>query len=39
MRAMQVTAYDTPLSLQELEMPVPTAGQVLVQVDTCGINR
>ncbi len=38
MRAMQVTAYDTPLSLQELEMPVPAAGQVLVQVDTCGMN-
>jgi len=38
MRAMQVTAYDQPLSLQELEMPVPERGQVVVQVETCGMN-
>ncbi|MGC1496753.1 MAG: NADPH:quinone oxidoreductase family protein [Sulfitobacter sp.] len=38
MKAMQVTAYDQPLSMQELDMPVPAAGQVLVQVDTCGLN-
>ena len=36
MRAMQVTAYDQPLSMQELEMPIPEAEQVLVQIDTCG---
>lgn len=38
MKAMQVTAYDQPLSMQELDMPVPGTGQVLVQVDTCGLN-
>ena len=38
MRAMQVTAYNTPLSLETLERPVPGKGEVLVQVDTCGLN-
>ena len=38
MRAMQVTAYDEPLTLQELEMPMPGQGEVLVQVETCGLN-
>ncbi|MGB3247288.1 MAG: NADPH:quinone oxidoreductase family protein [Sulfitobacter sp.] len=38
MRAMQVTAYDQPLSLQELEMPTPDTGQVLVEIEACGLN-
>ncbi|MEQ5825823.1 NADPH:quinone oxidoreductase family protein [Sulfitobacter sp. NFXS29] len=38
MRAMQVTAYDEPLTLRELEMPMPGQGEVLIQVDTCGLN-
>ena len=38
MRAMQVTAYDEPLSLRELDMPVPAKGQVLVEIETCGLN-
>ncbi len=38
MRAMQVTAYDQPLTLQTLEMPMPAAGEVLVKVETCGLN-
>lgn len=38
MRAMQVTAYDEPLKMQELEMPVPGKGEVLVEVETCGLN-
>ena len=38
MRAMQVTAYDKPLVLTELPMPQPKAGEVLVQIDTCGLN-
>ena len=38
MRAMQVTAYDEPLTLKELEMPMPGQGEVLIQVDTCGLN-
>ncbi|MBD3664471.1 NADPH:quinone oxidoreductase family protein [Sulfitobacter aestuariivivens] len=38
MRAMQLTALDTPLSMQEIEKPTPAAGQVLVKVETCGLN-
>lgn len=38
MRAMQVTAYDTPMILKDLEIPVPSAGEVLVRIDTCGLN-
>jgi len=38
MRAMQVTAYDAPLTLQDIEIPVPGAGEILVRVDTCGMN-
>lgn len=38
MRAMQVTAYNEPLKMQELEMPVPSAGEVLIKIDTCGLN-
>jgi NADPH2:quinone reductase len=38
MRAMQVTAYDTPLQMQEVEVPIPGPGQVLIKVDACGMN-
>ncbi len=38
MRAMQVTAYNDPLSLQNVEMPVPASTEVLVRVETCGMN-
>lgn len=38
MRAMQVTAYDQPLSMQEIDMPRPSAGEVLVRIDACGMN-
>lgn len=38
MRAMQVTAYDTPLEMQTLEVPIPGPGEVLVKIDTCGMN-
>lgn len=38
MRAMQVTAYDEPLKMQELEMPMPGPGEVLIKIDTCGMN-
>lgn len=38
MRAMQVTAYDTPLLMQDVKIPTPKAGEVLVQIDTCGMN-
>ncbi|MEW9919754.1 NADPH:quinone oxidoreductase family protein [Marimonas sp. MJW-29] len=38
MRAMQVTAYDTPLEMREVELPIPGPGEVLVRVETCGMN-
>ena len=38
MRAMQITAYNTPLSMQDVPMPTPQAGEVLVKVETCGLN-
>ncbi|MEH6645816.1 NADPH:quinone oxidoreductase family protein [Sulfitobacter sp.] len=38
MRAMQVTAYDTPLTLREMENPQPASGQVVIRVATCGLN-
>ena len=38
MRAMQVTAYDHPLELRELDVPSPAAGEVLVRVEACGMN-
>ena len=38
MRAMQVTAYGQPLKMRELEMPIPAAGEVLVEIETCGLN-
>jgi NADPH2:quinone reductase len=38
MRAMQVTAYDQPLQLKEVERPVAGPGEVLVKVETCGLN-
>ncbi len=38
MRAMQVTAYDAPLTLQDIYVPQPGAGAVLVRIDTCGMN-
>ncbi|KIN70689.1 Oxidoreductase, zinc-binding dehydrogenase family [Sulfitobacter noctilucae] len=38
MRAMQVTAYDTPMILTDIDVPVPGGGEVLVRIDTCGLN-
>lgn len=38
MHAMQVTAYDTPLALREVDIPQPGAGQVVIRVATCGLN-
>jgi NADPH:quinone reductase len=38
MRAMQITAYNAPLSLQNVPVPQPKAGEVLVKVETCGLN-
>lgn len=38
MRAMQVTAYNEPLVLRNVEKPTPAAGEVLVRIETCGLN-
>ena len=38
MRAMQLTALNTPLEMTELAMPTPAPTEVLVQIDTCGLN-
>jgi alcohol dehydrogenase, propanol-preferring len=39
MRAMILNAPNTPLQEAELPIPVPGAGQVLIQVRTCGVCR
>lgn len=38
MRAMQVTAYDKPLQMMNVDPPHPAQGEVLVKIDTCGLN-
>lgn len=38
MRAMQLIAYDAPLEMREVETPTPAPGEVLVRVETCGLN-
>lgn len=39
MRAMVLTAPQTPLKEAELPLPIPQAGQVLIQVIACGVCR
>ena len=38
MRAMQVTELGQPLQLREVDTPAPGAGDVLVRIQTCGLN-
>lgn len=38
MRAMQLTTYDTPLALCEIDMPRPKAGEIVIEVAACGLN-
>ncbi len=38
MQVMQISRYDTPLTPVDRDMPVPQAGEVLVQVAACGLN-
>jgi len=38
MRAMQLTTYDTPLSLTVLDVPTPQAGEIVIKVAACGLN-
>jgi NADPH2:quinone reductase len=38
MYAMQITSFESPLTLQEVPVPVPAAGEVVIKVATCGLN-
>lgn len=38
MRALQVHELGKPMTLDEVSMPKPAKGEVLVKVHTCGIN-
>ena len=38
MRAMQVVELGQPLQMNEVEIPTPKAGEVLVSIHTCGLN-
>ena len=38
MRAMQLTTYDTPLSLSVLDVPRPQADEIVIKVAACGLN-
>lgn len=38
MKAFQITSYDTPPSLQDVEIPQPDAGEVQVRIAACGLN-
>jgi propanol-preferring alcohol dehydrogenase len=37
MRAAVVRSFDRPLALEDLPIPQPGPGQVLVRVETCGL--
>jgi len=37
MKAAVVTAFGSPLEIQERDIPRPAAGQVLVKMETCGL--
>ena len=37
MRAVQVTSAKGPFELVEREIPIPSAGQVLIKVQACGV--
>lgn len=38
MRAMQVTELGRPLEMRNVAKPDPSAGEVLVRIETCGLN-
>jgi propanol-preferring alcohol dehydrogenase len=37
MRAAVVTAHDRPLTVEDREVPVPGAGEILVRLETSGL--
>ena len=37
MKAAVVTDFSQPLEIVEREVPEPTEGQVLIQMETCGL--
>ncbi len=38
MRAFQVSAFDAPPALVEIPIPAPKSGEVLLQIESCGLN-
>ncbi len=38
MRAMQLVTLNEPLAMQEVDKPTPGNGEVLVEIETCGLN-
>ncbi|MEJ6401390.1 NADPH:quinone oxidoreductase family protein [Yoonia sp. 2307UL14-13] len=38
MRAFQVSAFDTPPTLADIDKPQPKAGEVLIDIAACGLN-
>ena len=38
MRAMQVTELGKPLEMRDVALPTPAAGEVLLRIQTCGLN-
>lgn len=38
MRAFQVTGFDSKPTLNEVEMPTPAKGEVLLRIEACGLN-
>lgn len=38
MRAFQVTSFDTSPRLQEIAVPTPGPGEVLIDIEACGLN-
>ena len=38
MRAMQIVELGKPLQMNEVEKPTPAAGEVLLRIQTCGLN-
>ncbi|KQI72088.1 zinc-binding dehydrogenase [Loktanella sp. 5RATIMAR09] len=38
MRAFQVTSFDAPPALQDVDVPAPGPGEVLLEIAACGLN-
>ena len=38
MKALQVLAFGEPIAVKDIDMPIPTTGQVRVKIHACGLN-